>query len=224
MGKFEAGDRIVNANGDTATVVGVTDTISVDWGDGLYGTWDAANFEKVARTFRPGQFVRIDLAVPEFGGEVGIVFDDDGDPEDMDPYSVALYDAAQTEEFFSANELWPWLPLVGSRVIESGVEEDETGTVIGVSLPDCDGAIVARVLWDSFPHAQDWLVSDLEPADEYENGFSTGDAVEYSNPFFAGTAKATVVGVDGNLLGVEFEPGCIFADGNYSADFFKIAA
>jgi hypothetical protein len=216
MGKFKIGDRVVDRSGGyTAKVVGVTDTIRVVWDcNGIDGTWPDDDFELLARKFKPGQYVRIVATDPEYGNEVGIIFGDDGDDEENMPYEVALYDDSQTEDDFSASELIPWLPLVGEHVIEANNEsdQDEIGTVIGWA-----NAVTARVLWESFPHAQDWLVTDLEPADESEpdcsfddggpyNEIRIGDEVEYTNPFFSGTHHATV------------------EDGYYHKDFFSKAA
>ncbi|CAH1665595.1 MULTISPECIES: hypothetical protein [unclassified Chelatococcus] len=55
------------------------------------------------RKFKPGDWVRTR------DGEVGIVFHDDGDSEDGDPYRVGTVECGGTG-FYSANELVPHLP------------------------------------------------------------------------------------------------------------------
>lgn len=56
-----------------------------------------------ARTFKPGDWVKTT------SGDVGIVFHDDGDPEDRDPYQVGWVERGSYANF-SANELVPHLP------------------------------------------------------------------------------------------------------------------
>jgi hypothetical protein len=219
MGKFKVGDRVTSGGKHHATVVGVTDTIKIQWdevdGDGIiFGTWQSDAFELIPRKFKPGDFVR-SVADDNTFGTVGMVYEDDGDPEDQDPYWVALYDVEQSEEPFSADELIPWVPKIGERVIEAGVDDEEEGTVLN---EDFGRAIV---LWDSFPHAQDWPVTDLEPVDEHD--FVAGDVVEYSHPVFANIERATVVGAGDGYLNVVFDSGFL-PPGNYTKDVFKLAA
>lgn len=216
MGIHNVGDR-VESGGLAATVIKVHDLVTIQWdvpGQPVYGTWPATAFTAIEdREFVVGQFVRV--VADDFNGVVGMVIADDGDDEDDIPYMVALFDDDGSEEPFDAAELVPWIPFVGERVIEAGVEEDEIGTV----LSSIDENNEVRVLWDSFPHDQSWPVSDLEPADESEE-FGVGDIVEYSNPFFTGPQPATIVGIDGNSFCVRFHEGCV-ADGSYSKDFFS---
>lgn len=219
MGKFKSGDRVVNRHGETGSVIESTELIAIQWDIGIIGCHPASAFELIARKFVPGQFVRI-IADDETNGEVGIIFEDDGTDEYSDPYHVALFDEAASEEWYSANEMVPWLPKVGERVIEAGIDDDdEGGTVLAVA----NGT--AKVLWDSFPHAQDWLVTDLEPEDQYEeeDELQEGDEVVYSNPMFAGTQKATITKIDGEAVNVTFTNGP-FRDGVYHRDFFTKAA
>jgi hypothetical protein len=216
MGKFKVGDRVLSDDGHKAIVIGVTDTIAVQWieYEGVTGTWPAYQFDFVPRKFKPGNFVR-SVADDNTFGTVGMVFDDDGDPEDQDPYWVALYDVEQSEEPFSAYELIPWVPKIGERVIEANnePEEDDEGTVV-----ECDG-INVRILWDAFPHVQGgWEVADLEPVDE-EQGFAVGDEVIYTNQIFAHPLHAVVLEVRDRGLKVTGQ-----IDGTYSKDFFSKAA
>lgn len=221
MGKFKIDDRLLSSCGAKGTVVGVSDTVTVLWdGWAVAGTWPAENFELLPRKFAVGQYVRVVSTDPEYADVVGFLYEDDGDEEENAPYSVSLFDDFGTEENFSASELIPWVPLVGERVIEAGIEDEETGTVVGWA-----NSITARVLWDSFPLAQDWLVADLEPADESEDDFENGDIVVYSNPMFSGTSKAVVTFTDGGeAVAVKFEKNSPFRDGVYHRDFFSIAA
>jgi len=221
MGKFKIGDRIVNRHGETATVVDSSEILTIDWDAGVMGFVPASAFKLLARKFTTGQYVRVVDTDDDFAGVVGFIYEDDGDEEENMPYAVALFDDFGTEENFSASELIPWVPFVGEHVIEANneAEEDEIGVVVS-SDPD-NGRV--RVLWESFPLAQDWPVSDLEPADEDEF-FSEGDVVVYNNPLFTTPARAKVVAVEGNVLRVNFEIGSIFADGNYPTDFFSFAA
>ena len=221
MGKFKSGDRVVTNNGDSATVLDSTESILIRWDSGPVGIWSASHFELIARKFTVGQFVRI-TADDDTNGEVGIVYEDDGTDEHSDPYHVALYDDDASEEWYSADEMTPWLPKVGERVVEAGVEDDEGGTVLSI------GNGRAKVLWDSYPHAQDWPVAELEPEDQYEDEgedeLQEGDSVVYSNPMFTGTCKATVTYTDGEAIGVAFSQGSPMRDGTYHRDFFTKAA
>src|SRR5260370_8977608 len=123
MGKFKIGDRVIDCVGNTATVVGTTETVRVRWDGGDWGgMWPAEDFELLPRKFKPGQYVRIIAADPDYGNETGIVFEDDGDDEENMPYMVGLFDELQSENDFSASELIPWTPRVGERVIEAVVE------------------------------------------------------------------------------------------------------
>jgi hypothetical protein len=79
---------------------------------------DVSGAKSLPHTFKTGQFVRV-VADDETNGMVGLVFDDDGDDETQDPYWVALYDPDDSEKCYSANELIPWVPKVGERVIET---------------------------------------------------------------------------------------------------------
>jgi hypothetical protein len=217
MGKFNIGDK-VSSGGAEATIIGIEDLLRVDWGDGIYGFWPASSFELVPRKFKEGDFVR-SVADDDTNDTVGIIFEDDGDDEDSDPYWVGLFNAEGEELPFSAYELIPWIPIVGERVIEADVEDDEEGVVIAVS-----GGNV-RVLWDSFPLAQDWDVANLEPAEEFEDDdFEVGDVVTYSNPIFANTYNARVTDVQENIIHVSFELKAPLADAYYSKDFFSRAA
>lgn len=238
MGQFNIGDTVRDPESEkTASVIGVTETIRVEWHHmpGVFGVHPASAFELVQREFKAGDFVRI--VGEDFRGEVGIVFEDDGEPEDQDPYWVALFSVEGGEEPFSAHELEPWLPLVGERVVEADVEDDEEGTVICVNAVGTDGGVddvSVRVLWDSYPHAQDWLVADLESVDVYEdedefddggpyNEIHVGDDVVYANPLFAFTLNANVIDFDDGGLRVRFENN-LLPEGNYSKEFFSKAA
>ena len=215
MGKFSAGDIIKNRDGDTATVLDTSEYVLLQWADGTKGTWDSKHFEKVTRSYEPGDFVRVIET-----GIVGMVFDDDGDPEDNEPFWVSEFDEIGEENPYSADELQPWHPAAGERVLEADVDDDTEGTIVFASNGN------ASVLWDGFPHPQDFAVADLEPVDECEDDedFEVGEIVVYSNPMFSGVAKAVVVGVDDELIQVCFEPGTVIADGAYSKDFFSKAA
>lgn len=174
MGKFKVGDRVTR--GDSHATVLNTDSIEIQWDSGAFGTWPESDFELEQRKFKEGDFARVVGADPEYAGRVVFIFEDDNDPEDEEPYWTVFTAEDLGEVPFSADELIPWSPLVGARVVEPE-EEDEVGTVIGWA-----NSVTARVLWDSFPHAQDWLVSDLEPAFEDEDdSFETGDDVVYTN-------------------------------------------
>lgn len=219
MGKFNRGDLVTDEHGNTGKVLSTMESVSVLW-DGLnnvVGTWPASNFELVKRSFKVGQFVRI-IADDETNGEVGIIYEDDGDDEMSDPFWVALYDKECTEAPYSANELVPWLPKVGERVLDPDEDEDEEGTVIGI-----DGS-VARVLWDAYPRPQDWLATLLEPVDQYDGEYTVGEVVDFTSPFLAETVKAEVTAIEGNVIRVKFSPGFVYADGAYPADMFSKAA
>lgn len=215
------GDTVMGHHGH-AKVIDVF--LLVQWNSSKRAAlYPAACLKPIERKFAVGQFVRI-TADDDTNGEVGIIYEDDGTDEYSDPYHVALYDDDASEEWYSADEMIPWLPKIGERVIEAGVEDDdEGGTVITVSP---DGRV--KVLWDSFPHAQDWLVSDLEPEDKHEDDddddkLKEGDEVEYTNPMFSGSCKATVTKVEGEGVSVKFASGP-FRDGLYHRDFFTKAA
>lgn len=217
MSKFEIGDLIMNHDGDRAIVLDTKEIVLLQWGNGATGTWDAAFFEKVERAYKIGDLVR-SVAADETQNVVGVVLDDDGDEEESYPYLVALFDASGEETPFSASELIPWVPFPGELVIESGEDDDDTeGTVVSV-----DGDF-ATVLWDGFPFPQKFAIADLEPVDEYEDDFEVGEIVTYSNPIFSGTAQATVLAVEENVLCVAFQGG-VLPPGEYSKDHFSKAA
>jgi hypothetical protein len=217
MGQFKIGDKVTNS-GVVATVIGVEQLLRVDWGNGIFGFWPASSFTLVQRKFKEGDFVR-SIADDETNGTVGVVFEDDGSEEDSDPYWVGLFDADCSEFPFSAHELIPWVPIVGERVIEADADDDEEGTIVSVA----DGRAV--VLWDSFPLAQDWPLSDLEPAEEFEeDDFEVGDEVVYSNPLFTNTYSARVMDVQENVVFVNFESEAPLVDAYYPKDFFSKAA
>lgn len=222
MGKLTAGDTIIDRYGNMATVRDTMESVSIQWHDGVHimGCYPAELFELVPRKFREGQYVRIQTD-DEYNGLIGFIFEDDGDPEDESPYAVFLYTDEGEEQIFDADEMIPWVPLVGERVIEAGVEgeEDEGGVVLGINLTGTEGGVddvSVRVLWDSYPHAQNWLVEDLAPEDDYEESdeIAVGDEVEYESP------GATVQEVDGNIIRVAFHNGPL-ADGNYSKELFS---
>lgn len=221
MGKFGKGDRIRNGMGEIATVLDTTEIVLLQWDSNKStGAWDASFFEKIERSFKPGDFVR-SIADDETNGEVGIVIDDDGDDEYSDPFFVALYDKDGTEAPYSVDELVAWFPRVGERVLEAGVDDETEGNIVAIS----EDRKNARVIWDSFPHPQDFAIEDLEPADEFgEDEFKVGETVIYTNPFFSRTVKAKVLGVEDEVIRVRFEPGTLIADGDYSKDFFSKAA
>lgn len=215
--EYKAGDR-VSIGGNTATVINSFETLHIKWDYAYetYGTWPASDFTEVERAFDEGQFVRV-ISNGGFKGEVGIIFEDDGAPETEGPYWVGVFDEFESEESFSASELIPWVPHVGDRVIERGDDEgDEVGTVLA-----CDG-YTARILWDGYRLAQEFPVSDLEPADESEV-FEVGDTVEYCSPVFAGPIEATIIGFDDVGLRVRFTRDFL-PEGNYSKYFFTKAA
>ncbi len=219
MGKFEAGDSIKNKFGETATVIDSKEMVLLQWdSNATLGTWDAKLFELVTRSYKPGDYVRIVET-----GVVGMVFDDDGDPENEEPFWVAAFDSEGVEDPYSADELIPWHPAAGERVLEVGVEDETEGTIVFASNGN------ASVLWDGFPHPQDFAVAHLEPVDEIEDkdedDFEIGEVVTFSNPFLSGERNAKVVGhVNENVIAVAFEPGTDIADGYYSKDFFSKAA
>lgn len=215
MGKFKSGDVVVTSSGAIATVLDSVEHLAIQWVDGCTGSWPASAFELVPlRKFRPGDFVRV-IADDDTNGIVGMVFEDDGSDEDDFPYWVSLYDVEQSEEPYSADELIPWVPHVGERVIEADVDDEETGTVLSI------GNGTVSVLWESFPHAQNWPLSDLDPVEEKD--FVVGDVVEYSHPVFTNLEKATVMGVGDGHLHVVFDSGFL-PEGNYTKDVFKLAA
>ena len=226
MGKFTAGDTIIDRYGNMATVRDTMESVSIQWHDGIHimGCYPAELFELVPRKFREGQYVRIQTD-DEYTGLVGFIFEDDGDPEDESPYAVCLYtDDDDYEQIFDADEMIPWVPLVGERVIEDG-EDDEGGVVLGINLTGTEGGVddvSVRVLWDSYPHAQNWLVEDLAPEDDYEESdeIAVGDTVEYESPFLVDKYKAAVQSVDGNIIYVVFQDGPL-PDGGYSKDYFS---
>lgn len=221
MADFKIGDRVSNS-GCVATVVGVEQLLRVDWGEGILGFWPAASFELVqSRKFKEGDYVR-SVADDDTNGTVGIIFEDDGEPEDEDPYWVGLFNAKGEELPFSANELVPWVPLIGERVIEADVEDDEEGTVVAI----LDSGKV-RVLWDSFPLAQDWSLADLEPVDEFEDDdsddddFGVGDEVVFGHPMLSVAKNGRVIRLSDNVISVTFGDG---SAGTYPKDFFSKAA
>lgn len=221
MGKFNLGDRVVDGDGDIGRVVG-TNRINVAWDNKstpFAEGWVENEFELYEeRAFNEGDFVRVKDSVGSFGGNVGLIFQDDGDPENICPYHVALYDKDETEQMFSDYELEAWVPRIGEHVFELNNDDAVRGTVYHV-----DGTTV-RVLWDTYPHGQEWYVSELEPA-EYDSDeyFKVGDTVHYSNPFFVGTQSATVLDIHGNLLNVKFDNSDL-PSGNYDSNFFERAA
>ena len=220
MSKFKIGDKVANSKGDTATVTGVSNLIGLVWSNGAGGgLWDERFFEKVKRSFAAGDFIR-SIADDGTNGAVGMIIEDDGDPEDMGPYWVALFDKDGTEAPYSANELVPWFPAIGDRVLEANVEDTTGGNVIAISTD----RKFARVLWDTFPHVQNFAIDDLEPEDDFEEDFEVGELVTYSNPIFSGTVDARVLSVEDNIIHVKFEPGVLIKDGAYSKDFFSKAA
>lgn len=218
MGTFKSGDRVADRHGNEAVVLESFEALLVELGDGGIATVQAKGLVHAARKFKVGAFVRI-TADDETNGEVGIVYEDDGSDEYSDPYRVALFDELGSDEWYSANEMTPWLPTVGERVIEAGVENDVGGTVVSAN----DG--VANVLWDTFPHPQPWKFSELEPEDQYEENdtLRPGDEVEYTNPMFSGTSKAKVISIDGEAVNVKFDSGPM-RDGVYHREFFTKAA
>lgn len=229
MSALKEGDR-VTSQGNEATVITVHTLVTVEWdkrqlgGEPIYGTWPARYFNKIHRKFSPGQFVRVSENDREFANEVGIIIEDDGDDEENMPYVVGIFDEDESENNFSASELKPWFPLVGERVVESVPEgqfdDEDVGTVVGFNDDK-----TARVLWDSFPHVQEFAVADLEPYDEFYDAqeFKVGDAVEYHSPFFAEPKKAVVNGYDGESLYVSF-PDRPDMNGYYHQNFFSKAA
>lgn len=218
MAKFASGDTITDAYGNTATVIGITETVTLRWNglNDVFGCYPVTDFELLPRKFRPGQFVRV-IADDETYGCVGFIFDDDGEDEMSDPYWVSLFDKDGNEEWFSASEMIPWLPQVGERVVDPE-DEDEFGTVVAL-----DGE-AARIKWDAYPRPQLFAVSALEPADEHEDVFTVGETVEFHSPFLAATVKAEVTEVDGSVIRAKFAPGFVYPDGYYPSDMFSKAA
>lgn len=233
---FSKGDRLVDAHGNKATVVGALTYLSVQWDNmpGITGLWPAGDFklEQAARPFKPGDYVRVNAnSVDSFVGCVGMVYEDDGAPLNQDPFWVAVFDDAETDAPFSASELQIWTPYVGDRVLERG-EDEEPGTVIGL------GPMVgqARVLWDDYKQAQTFAVADLEPYDESDDEdpepiapslqpemFNEGERVEYHNPFFAEPLVAKVARVGDGVTFLKFaEAG--MPDGYYDNEFIQKAA
>jgi hypothetical protein len=114
----------------------------------------------IPRKFKPGQFVRI-TADDETNGEVGIIFEDDGDDEYSDPYWVALYDANDSEKCYSANELIPWVPKVGERVIEA----NDCGHIGDVGVVLANDGTTSHIQWKTLKDAPYWPNIRLEPAE-----------------------------------------------------------
>jgi hypothetical protein len=112
----------------------------------------------------------------------------------------------------------PWVPNVGERVAEAGVE-DEFGTVLRV-----DGTS-ATVLWDDYKQAQPFEIDDLEPVDESEaeEPIKEGDSIEYHNPFFARPFKGIALRVGDGVTFIRFPAGGM-ADGFYNNEFIQKAA
>lgn len=229
MTKFSAGDTIVDRFGNMATVADTMESVSVEWHglDNVMGCYPSELFKLVPRKFKEGQFARIVRGIdPEYDNEPVYIFEDDGSEEGDDPYGVVFINSDKGEVNFSADEMIPWVPLAGERVIEADNDpnghevDDEIGTVVG-SSSNADGSdFKVKVLWPSFPLPQDWAVSDLEP--EAEDDIAVGDTVEYVNPIFAGSYRGTVQGLEGNIIRVVFESG--LQTGNYSKEFFTKAA
>ncbi len=230
---FNNGDKIVDVHGNTATVVGARTYLQIQW-DGwphTNGLWPAEDFKLVGRPFKPGDFVRVLGLDPGYFGLVGMVFEDDG--EDDAPYWVALYNEAGDDVPFYADELELWTPRVGDEVLELNAEDGIVGVVIGLLQDD------ASVLWEGFPVAQRWPLSELEPFDEYSDededlpevespalqpdSFEPNERVEYHNPFFASALTARVVRVGDGVTFLKFADGAM-PDGFYDNDFIQKAA
>lgn len=237
---FKAGDRVEDRFGNEATVISEHVYLRVRWDDmppasHIIGMWPADDFKAVTG-FAPGDFVRI-VSDDEFNGCVGMVYE-----VDCDDFWVALFDDEQSDEPFTANELTPWTPVVGDRVVEAGDEDyEEVGTVIGFR-----GDIV-RVLWDDYPAAQDWRLAELEPADEGSDdepeddepapvvaavapdndnepeSFNVNDLVEYHNPFFSSPIAARVHAIGEGRTFLKFASRTM-PDGFYDNEFIQHAA
>jgi hypothetical protein len=169
MGQFKIGDSVTDGV-SSGVVTDVVSTIRIKWDfNGEGGWWPARFFSLVsppARAFAVGDYVRTlqGFYGDEPGGVIGMVIDDDGDAEDEAPYTVALFiEGDDNEEVYSASEIIPWIPEIGDRVLEIDSDDYELGTVVGWSKDD-----TAAVLWDNYALTQDWLFSDLEPADEHD--------------------------------------------------------
>jgi hypothetical protein len=209
---FKIGDTVVDVWGNLAEVTGVHAYLSVRWKNhpGLItGLWPAEDFKpfdpKPPRPAVVGNWYRV--TVPgDYYGMVGFLYEDDGDDLEQDPFWLYLPEVDEESDEpcevpFSASELEDWAPKVGERVIEKGIE-DECGTVLRVT------GNTVRVLWDEYPSAQDFDLSDLEPADESAaDGFSEGDDVEYNNPFFAQPIKGVVVKLGDDRSFIKFPSG-----------------
>lgn len=225
MGIFKKDDFVIHSSGVQAIVLSTHELLTVLCRDGSVGIMPASDFS-YPRAFKAGDYVRVVDSDDEFGGEVGIVVEDDGDHEENMPYLVSFFDEFESENNFSASELLPWIPEVGEIVFVTN-DDDEPGTVISV-----DGEF-ARIKFEEFPKPQTWPLSDLEPGEEFEddelddggpyNEFKVDDEVDYSNPFFSDKKKAIVLAVSDTALTVHF-PEDHELDGTFDKDFFSKAA
>lgn len=214
MGTLSEGDRVKSSGfGDYGTVT--KEYVNVAFDDGSSGIFQSVGFTLVPRRWKEGDYARVITGVdPMYDGKVVYIFEDDGDPEDEEPYWCLL--ANGDEVPFNADELIPWMPIAGERVVSTD-DDEEVGVILGLD------SAVARVQWDDYPVAQNWLIAELEPAfeDEDEDEFEVGDTVVYSNPIFSSASEAEVIEVSENVIWVNFEPGTAMKDGAYPKDFFS---
>jgi hypothetical protein len=64
------------------------------------------------------------------------------------------------EREYSANELAPWLPTPGERVVEA--DNDDLEASIGIIVEA--GERTSVVKWEGYVTPQTWLNTNLEPA------------------------------------------------------------
>jgi heat shock protein HspQ len=213
--KFEAGTKVRDlVTGYTGVVV---DVVYINDGEEVVAV--LASSIEAMRAFEIYDYVR-----EIESGDIGIVVEDDGDPEDEAPYTVYGFEE-DAEYLADAADLELWKPKGGEHVVEVG-DEEEIGTVIFDY-----GTNIYRVLWEDYPNAQDWELEHLEPyfeEDDEEIPFQVGQRVESTNPFFnpGYTAKIVEVSDNGQLLSVIWERTIWNSgphNGLFSADSFKLA-
>ena len=105
------------------------------------------------RQFKGGE-VRIVGA--RFNGRVGYLCEDNGNEEEDKPYLIALYDD-ETDEYFSASELIPWVPKVGDCVTELHSDGQEVGVILA------NDGTTSHVHWRTLKDAPYWPNIRLEP-------------------------------------------------------------
>jgi len=86
---------------------------------------------------------------------IGYIFAQKGDR-----YQVVSMERAEEREY-SADELMPWLPAVGERVVEAD-DDDDLEASIGIIVEA--GERTSVVKWEGYVTPQTWLNTNLEPA------------------------------------------------------------